>query len=59
VTYLIVLARYLGPHTLDCQIHPPREFPVLLFVKGTEKAQGFDRIERGFAIIISRAELLH
>jgi len=31
----------------------------LLFVKGTEKAQGFDGIERGLAIIISRAELLH
>jgi len=31
----------------------------VLFVKGPEEAQGFDSIERGFAIVISRAELLH
>jgi hypothetical protein len=37
-TYLIVLARYLGPHTFNRLIHPPGEFPVFLLVKGPEKA---------------------
>jgi hypothetical protein len=59
VTCLIVLARYLGPHTFNSLVDPRREFPVLLFVKGPEKAQSFNGIERGFAIVISRAKLLH
>ena len=58
-TCLIVLARYLGPHTFDRLIHPHSEFPIFLFVKGPEKAQGFYGIERGFAVVISRAKLLH
>jgi hypothetical protein len=40
-------------------VHPRGEFPVLLFIKGPEKAQGLDSNERGFAVIISRIELLH
>lgn len=59
VTCLIVLARYLDPDTFNRLIHPRGEFPIFFFVKGPEKAQGFDGIERGFAIVISRPKLLH
>jgi hypothetical protein len=40
-------------------IHPGREFPVLFFIKGPEKAQGLDSIERRFAVIVSSIELLY
>lgn len=59
VTCLIVLARYLDPYTFNRLIHPREEFPIFLFIKGPEKAQGFDGIEGRFAIVISRLELLH
>jgi hypothetical protein len=40
-------------------IHPGGEFPVLFFIKGPEKAQGLDSIERRLAVIVSRIELLY
>ena len=54
-----MLAGYLCPHTFNCLIYPPGEFPILLFVEGSEKAQRFDSIERRFTVVICRVELLH
>ena len=54
-----MLAGYLSPYAINGLVHPLGELPVLLFIESTEKAQGFDGIERRFAVVIGRVELLH
>jgi hypothetical protein len=41
-----MFAGYLRPYAVNGVVHPRRELPVLLFVESTEKAKGFDGIER-------------
>ncbi len=56
---IFVFALEFGPTPVESIIDPGCELDTALFVEGSEEAEDLDDLERGFAVEVDRAELVH